>query len=76
MAHKILNIVEEDEMLKIETRGDLKYMPQRIKEVRAIFGIFTRTEHSTLIYTGWNTTDAEYIDDYQQLQNSNVDIQY
>ena len=75
MAPKVLReeIVENRDALylEVETRGELKYMPQGINEVLAIFGAFERTGHGTLLYTfylgseprDWN----EYRNNYDRM---------
>jgi hypothetical protein len=88
MAHKIVTYELADdqgyEYVAIETEGDLKYMPDKAQSVYAIFGMFERTPHGTLLYTAsierekdgaiGHCYDSEYIDDYHALQKGNVDI--
>jgi hypothetical protein len=90
MGHKILDYGIEwwgyQELLVVETYGDLKYMPRNAQMVWAIYGCFERTNQKTLLYTATilrersgeigHCPDSEYLDDYYALKAGNIEILY
>lgn len=74
----------DQELLIVETYGDLKYLPRSANMVRPIYGIFERTVRGTLLYTAaierekdgsiGHYPDSEYEDDYQALKDGRVEI--
>ena len=81
MTTKILRdeiVAANGGQLEIETRGELYLMPRNAQSVFAHFGMFERTDHSTLFYSVGTGDDFDardlYIDDLAALRAGNVGI--
>ena len=73
-------IVGNQEEFQVETYGVLHLMPPTAQSVFAIFGVFERTRHSTLLYSmgaeemDIGACDTHYLDDLNALKKGNYQI--
>lgn len=77
---EIVKVIGGTEQFEVETYGELQYMPRNASSVFAVFGMFERTQHGTLLYTmssdemDIGSCDSHYLDDLRELRDGNVDI--
>lgn len=72
--------VGRQEQFEVETYGELQFLPQNARSVFAHFGMFERTDRSTLLYKlgaelmDVNSCDSHYLDDLHCLKTDKTDI--
>jgi hypothetical protein len=82
LREEIVKVIGGTEQFEAETWGELKFMPRNAQSVFAIFGMFERTSHGTLLYTlgseemDIDSLDSHYLDDLRALREGRVEIVY